>query len=711
LSAKRSIGLGRTPTVAVACVALGAAGACTVGGNDPSLIPPSGEDGGFADFDANSLLGPGGPLGNLLKPSFGAAQTSSVEPPALSGGTLLVLKDGSHAVAADPDRDAVYVVDLTHGTSKTISLQSGDEPGRLVEDGSGRVHVALRRGGALVTVDPSAATVTTRRSVCPAPRGLTWEEASDLVWVACATGELVGLPASGGSATHSFVVERDLRDVVLASGGLAVTTFRSAEILRLDASGSVTRRDALPAASQGFAAHVAWRAAPGPSGSIYAVHQEQSTTGIVTMMQGGYGSGCGNGPPVFLGTGIFLDAGGSSSSSGGPMPPPDAGDDGGSDGGAVGDGGGDSAPPDSGVPWVPPASCKISAVSAITLPPPSNDGGFPVPPMLPPSCETSGAVRSVLTAVDVQGTPFIQEELIGVLPVDLAVSADGLTVAVALPGDAFTNGLPTVIELTPCASTARLAVTLGGAGSGSQPIAVAFDGSGNLLVQTREPAQLWTVDADGNSKATSLSTVSRRDTGYDVFHTQAGGMIACASCHPEGRDDGHVWLLDNDKRRTPSLAGTIAGTAPYHWPGDMKDMPTLVNDVYTVRMNGAQLTTAQMSAVTQWVQGRPAPPAPSWVDSAASARGKTLFAQSSVGCSSCHSGTKFTDNTTRDVGTGGSFQVPPLVGVGWRTPLMHDGCAATIADRFGACATSKHGTIGALTNGNISDLGAYLESL
>ena len=57
------------------------------------------------------------------------------------------------------------------------------------------------------------------------------------------------------------------------------------------------------------------------------------------------------------------------------------------------------------------------------------------------------------------------------------------------------------------------------------------------------------------------------------------------------------------------------------------------------------------------------------------------------------------------------FQVPPLVGVGWRTPLMHDGCAAAVADRFGACSTPGHGSIASLSAGDISDLVAYLETL
>ena len=45
------------------------------------------------------------------------------------------------------------------------ALNAGDEPGRVVEDGAGRVHVALRRGGALVSIDP----VDGRRSSRAAP--------------------------------------------------------------------------------------------------------------------------------------------------------------------------------------------------------------------------------------------------------------------------------------------------------------------------------------------------------------------------------------------------------------------------------------------------------------------------------------------------------------------------------------------------------------
>ena len=118
------------------------------------------------------------------------------------------------AVAADPDRDAIYVVDIHAMTVRsTIALKAGDEPGRLAEDGEGRVHVALRGAGAVVTIDPTKGTLLARSTACPAPRGVAWNPSNDRIMVACATGELVTMPAGGGAATSSVHLQRDLRDV------------------------------------------------------------------------------------------------------------------------------------------------------------------------------------------------------------------------------------------------------------------------------------------------------------------------------------------------------------------------------------------------------------------------------------------------------------------------------------------------------------------
>jgi hypothetical protein len=72
-----------------------------------------------------------------------------------------------------------------------------------------------------------------------------------------------------------------------------------------------------------------------------------------------------------------------------------------------------------------------------------------------------------------------------------------------------------------------------------------------------------------------------------------------------------------------------------------------------------------------------------------------------------------TNNSTVDVGTGGAFQVPSLVGIGSRGPFMHDGCAKTLADRFSntACGGADHGKISGLSSNEIADMITYLQSI
>ncbi|HVY40983.1 MAG TPA: hypothetical protein VHM31_23750 [Polyangia bacterium] len=173
-------------------------------GGDPSFcgVPPGGAFTGVAGFS-----GTGGVTGAIIRgdspqfpPQLGTTYSQPSAPPAISGGTLLVLADGKTVVAADPDRDTVYVVDLPSRTVKqTITLQPGDEPGRLVQDAAGRVHVALRQGGAIATCDPTTGKVIARRPICAAPRGLAYEAGTDRVHVACHDGQLVSLPAAGGT--------------------------------------------------------------------------------------------------------------------------------------------------------------------------------------------------------------------------------------------------------------------------------------------------------------------------------------------------------------------------------------------------------------------------------------------------------------------------------------------------------------------------------
>jgi cytochrome c peroxidase len=93
-------------------------------------------------------------------------------------------------------------------------------------------------------------------------------------------------------------------------------------------------------------------------------------------------------------------------------------------------------------------------------------------------------------------------------------------------------------------------------------------------------------------------------------------------------------------------------------------------------------------------------------------RGLTLFEAERAACTTCHAGEAMTNNQTRDIGTGGAFQVPSLRGLAHRAPFMHAGCAATLRELFSAsCGGEPHALVAAWDATDLDDLLAYLESL
>jgi len=142
-------------------------------------------------------------------------------------------------------------------------------------------------------------------------------------------------------------------------------------------------------------------------------------------------------------------------------------------------------------------------------------------------------------------------------------------------------------------------------------------------------------------------------------------------------------------------------------------MADLVSEVMVKRMALQQLPTFdQVDALAGFLDGIEFTPSVDDVDLEAAARGAEIFADPVVGCGSCHSGEQFTDNQLHDVGTGGPFSTPTLLGVGLRGALFHDGCAPTLSARFGACGGGDdHGTVSQLSAKQLGDLVAYLKSL
>jgi cytochrome c peroxidase len=202
------------------------------------------------------------------------------------------------------------------------------------------------------------------------------------------------------------------------------------------------------------------------------------------------------------------------------------------------------------------------------------------------------------------------------------------------------------------------------------------------------------------------------DAGRDMFHAQTQVGITCGSCHPEGHNDGLTWTFEQGIRRTQDLGGGVMQRAPFHWTGDMNDLPTLMQKVFAERMLGGEPTESQQHALGPFLDRIPAPAAPVALDAAAVIRGEALFESTTVGCATCHNGALLTNRMIVNVGTGQLFKVPSLLGVGGRAPFLHDGCAATLADRFGACGGGDfHGKTSTLTAGDIADLVAFLDTL
>jgi hypothetical protein len=305
-----------------------------------------------------------------------------------------------------------------------------------------------------------------------------------------------------------------------------------------------------------------------------------------------------------------------------------------------------------------------------------------------------------------------------VLPLDIATAGSEISVIGA--GNAHTPGLAQVFTVPSSAvrsqtrtSGPRACQAPEGRLIAGQAIALAYASPDLLVVQSREPAALHLLSYTREApKVIALGGESVEDVGHAVFHSNSGGRVACASCHAEGGDDGRVWSFPEDGiRRTPSLLGTVKGTAPYHWAGDQANIRALTTAIYQGRMQGPELSQ-EVPRLQSWLESLPAPIAYAPADTAEAIRGKAHF---EARCASCHAGPMLTNNSAYAVrGDAVRLQVPSLVGLSVRAPYMHDGCAPTIGARLlplQSCGGLNHGDLSNLDVSAKGDLVAYLRSL
>ncbi|MEM1348732.1 MAG: c-type cytochrome, partial [Myxococcota bacterium] len=90
-------------------------------------------------------------------------------------------------------------------------------------------------------------------------------------------------------------------------------------------------------------------------------------------------------------------------------------------------------------------------------------------------------------------------------------------------------------------------------------------------------------------------------------------------------------------------------------------------------------------------------------------RGEALFWAS--GCSSCHSGSTFTDHELHRTPGHGERKTPTLRGVGLRTRLLSDGGARTVRQLLSLGPHDSHGDVASMAPDDFDALVAYVESL
>lgn len=250
-----------------------------------------------------------------------------------------------------------------------------------------------------------------------------------------------------------------------------------------------------------------------------------------------------------------------------------------------------------------------------------------------------------------------------------------------------------------------------------------LSGTGGSVRAQAEPLQLaqdvLSADAAAGRKL-FFSAVDSRMNAPNV-------AVSCASCHPDAREDGHVWNFTEGPRQTPSLAGRkVTETGPFHWSGEFKSMNDFMGHTVSARMGGTGATPAMQAQLAAYMESAPVPDNPHRGEqlTAQQLRGKEVFEQAE--CGTCHTGAAFTNNTFRDVGTlvrtgpvvddlvklRDGLNTPSLLSLSRTAPFLHDGSVPDFKARILQNKDMNlHGQTSRLSAEDVDALVAYLQYL
>ncbi len=232
--------------------------------------------------------------------------------------------------------------------------------------------------------------------------------------------------------------------------------------------------------------------------------------------------------------------------------------------------------------------------------------------------------------------------------------------------------------------------------------------------------------------------------GEFYFHDASSGTgrwHSCASCHPDGRDDGLYWDLLNDGVGNPKNTKSLLlspMTPPAMWRGVRGDASSAIRAGIEHMIEGpaGEDRVAAIEAYLRSLRPVPSPaldrtrplsitaedpdchlgrdPAqPRGVLSEAARRGRELF-RGKAGCIECHPPPWYTAMRPADpgLGSGIEYDIPTLIEV-WRTaPYLHDGSAPTLREAIHDFnPLQRRGRTADLTDQELDDLVEYVQSL
>jgi cytochrome c peroxidase/DNA-binding beta-propeller fold protein YncE len=245
---------------------------------------------------------------------------------------------------------------------------------------------------------------------------------------------------------------------------------------------------------------------------------------------------------------------------------------------------------------------------------------------------------------------------------------------------------------------------------------------------------------------------------FDANEPVVSGEMGCAGCHPDGRDDGHVWRELEPKytkfahfragptlaratsrgaedvepygfaRQTPMLAGRVRAVGPYGWHGESPTLVDRIKEGFELHRENDYMTdglTLRLRAepIAEFLRsGLVPPPREDRELTDVEREGKAVFDSPKTGCLTCHvPASEFTDRSsvplagfktlpffTEDPRR--EYKVPSLLYVGGTPPYYHDGSAASLEELVEQ-VKNRMGRTTHLSAGERAALVAYLKTL